>query len=187
MSSSTANCSRSTALLWRRRPIRRFITVLDPHQENVVLHPDPYARVSRSARSQARPSLNLDIPTDSLSDYAYVLVSQDPLHSPLQADPKVLQAATQKAQNSGGAYETPLAYAEIAAYNEQGQPMSLSKAITSRSPRAAPRLAGRAGLPIRAANAFALDLGFDARLWVKMPDSRPDGSGVSGSVTQFSV
>jgi len=166
----------------------RFITVLDPGQENVVLHPIPIPGVAQAAAVGGAPSLNLDIPTGSLSGYAYVLVSQDPLHSPLQADPKILQTATQKAQNSGGAYQSPLAFEEIAAYNQQGQPMSLSKSISfSITSNGSQGLVGGTNVPIHVQTLSLWILDSAHALWVKMPDSRPDGAGVAGSVTQFSV
>ena len=83
----------------------QFITVLDPHQENVVLQPIPMTPGAQAPAASAAPSINLDIPTGSLSDYAYVLVSQDPVHAPLLVNPVTLQQATQKAQASGGAYQ----------------------------------------------------------------------------------
>ena len=119
------------------------------------------------------PSINLDIPTGSLSDYAYVLVSQDPVHSPLQVDPSVLQQATQKAANSGGAYQTPLAIQEIAAYNEQGRPMSLAKSIAfSVSTTGGSACRRTRGVPIRADSLSLWSLDSAHALWVKMPDSR---------------
>jgi flagellar hook capping protein FlgD/Big-like domain-containing protein len=166
----------------------QFITVLDPSQENIVLHPIPIPSVAAAPGLTSAPSLNLDIPSGSLSNFAYVLVSQDPLHSPLQANPQILQAATQKAQGSGGAYETPLAYEEIAAYNEQGQPMSLAKSITfTITSTGGQGLSTTTGAPIRPETLSLWTLDAAHSLWVKLPDSRPDGAGVAGAVTQFSV
>jgi hypothetical protein len=166
----------------------RFITVLDPAQENVVLHPIPIPGLAQASAVGSAPSLNLDIPTGSLSSYAYVLVSQDPIHSPLQANPSVIQTATQKAQNSGGAYQTPLALEEIAAYNQQGQPMSLAKAISfSITSSGSQGFTGGTTVPINPQTLSLWTLDSAHSLWVKMPDSRPDGAGVAGSVTQFSV
>jgi len=162
-----------------------FVTVLDPQQENIVLQPIPIPGVAAAPAASGQSSLNLDIPTESLSDYAYVLVSQDPLHSPLQADPKILEAATQKAENSGGAYETPLALAEIAAYNEHGQAMSLTKPITISI--GGNDSGGMGGTPVRAQTYSLWSLDAADSLWVKMPDSRPNGTGVSGQVSQFNV
>jgi hypothetical protein len=165
-----------------------FITVLDPSQENVVLHPIPVPGLASAPGQASAPSLNLDIPRGSLSDYAYVLVSQDPLHSPLQANPQVIQAATQKAQTSGGAYETPLAYEEIAAYNQQAQPMSLAKAMAfTMTSNGSQNVLPNTGAPVRLQTLSLWTLDSAHSLWVKMPDSRPDGAGVAGAVTQFSV
>jgi hypothetical protein len=166
----------------------QFMTVLNPHEENVVLQPIPVAGVAQAPAAMSGRSINLDIPMDSLSDYAYVLVSQDPVHSPLQVDPAVLQEATQKSQASGGAYETPLALQEIAAYNQQGRSMSLAKSVTfSIGFSGGQGLLTNGGVPIHSEtlSLWALDSAHSLR--VKMPDSRPDGSGVMGAVTQFSV
>src|SRR5207244_4190208 len=76
-------------------PHAQFVTVLDPSQENVVLHPLPVPGAALAAGINT-PAINLDIARDSLADYAYVLVSQDPVHSPLRADPSTIQTATQK-------------------------------------------------------------------------------------------
>ena len=166
----------------------RFITVLDPSQENVVLHPIPVPGAASAPGLTSTPSLNLDIPSGSLSNFAYVLVSQDPVHSPLQVDPQVLQAATAKAQASGGAYQSPLAYEEIAAYNQQGQPMSLAKSITfSIASSGGAGLTSASGVPIRPQTLSLWTLDSAHALWVKMPDTQPNGVGVAGAVTQFSV
>jgi len=166
----------------------QFITVLDPHQENVVLHPVPIQNAAPATGAANASALNLDIPPDTFSDYAYVLVSRDPIHNPLQVNPITLQNATQKAQATGGAYETPLALAEIVAYNEQNQPMSLSKpanlAVTYSG-----SLSTVSGMnvPIRAATLSLWTLDSTHALWVKMPDSQLSGTGLLGSVSQFSV
>ena len=167
-----------------------FITVLDPHQDNVVLQPVPMTGASPTPAAvaiAAAPSINLDIPTGSLSDYAYVLVSQDPVHSPLQVDPAVLQQATAKAAHTGGAYQSPLAIQEIAAYNEQGRPLSLAKSITFSVSTTGGGLASSGGVPVRADSLSLWSLDSAHALWVKMPDSRLNGASVTGAVTQFSV
>ena len=164
-----------------------FITVLDPHQENVVLQPVPMAGGAMVPAMSGTPSINLDIPTGSLSDYAYVLVSQDPVHSPLQVDPAVLQQATAKAANTGGAYQSPLAIQEIAAYNEQGRPLSLAKSIAFSVSTTGGNPMSNGGVPIRADSLSLWSLDSAHALWVKMPDSRLNGTSVTGAVTQFSV
>ena len=166
----------------------QFITVLDPRQENIVLQPIPMTPIAQTRALSAVPSINLDIPTGSLSDYAYVLVSQDPVHAPLLVNPATLQQATQKAQGSGGAYQTPLALQEIAAFNEQGQPLSLSKSITfSVATTGSSNLVTSGGIPIRPDTLSLWSLDSSHALWVKMPDSRANGGSVMGAVTQFSV
>jgi hypothetical protein len=165
----------------------QFITVLDPHQENVVLQPVPLSGGSATPAASAATAIHLDIPSGSLSDYAYVLVSQDPLHAPLQVNPAVLEQATQKAQGSGGSYETPLALQEIAAYNQEGRALSLAKSITFSVETGGSALLTNAGIPVRSGSLSLWSLDTPHALWVKMPDSRPNGASVSGAVTQFSV
>ena len=48
-------------------------------------------------------------------------------------------------------------------------------------------LAAGAGTPIRIQTLSLWSLDSAHALWVKMPDTRPNGSGVAGAVTQFSV
>jgi len=165
-----------------------FMTVLNPHEDNVVLHPIPTAGIPQAPSTTSNLGISLSIPTDALSDYSYVLISQDPVHSPLQADPAILQTATQKAKNTGGDYETPLALQEIAAYNEQGRPVSLSKTITySISYTGAQGLVTGTNLPIRSTTLSLWTLDPVHELWVKMPDSRAGGTTVAGPITRFSV
>jgi hypothetical protein len=166
----------------------QFISTLDPQQENVVLHPIPIQNGVPAAGASNASVLNIDIPADSLSGYSYVLVSQDPIHTPLQVNPTILESATQKGQASGGPYLTPLALAEIVGYNQQNQPVSLSKpANLSITYSGKQRLVGGTSLPIRADTLSLWTLDSVHALWVKMPDSQPNGSAVVGSVPQFSV
>jgi hypothetical protein len=167
----------------------QFLTVLDPHQENVVLQPIPVVfNGSPTPGSSNPPALSLDIPQDAFTDYSYVLVSQDPMHSPLQVNPATLTAATQKAQTSGGPYETPLAYQEVVAFNVQGQPVSLSKgASLSITYSGTSNLLSGTNVPIRADTLSLWTLDSAHALWVKMPDSGMSGSSVVGPVSQFSV
>jgi hypothetical protein len=166
----------------------QFISVLDPHEENVILQPIPIAGIAQTISAGNAASLNLDIPADALSDYSYVLVSQDPFHSPLLVNPNTLQIATQKAQASGGAYQTPLALEEIVAYNEQGGPVSLSKSANlTVSYGANQGMVNGTSLPIRADTLAFWTLDSTHALWVKMPDSQANGSAVIGQLSQFSV
>jgi hypothetical protein len=167
----------------------QFITVLDPHQENVVLQPIPIQNGSTVPSPAVNaPALNLDIPPYTFSNYAYVLVSQDPMHNPLQVNPSSLLNATQKAQTSGGAYQTPLALAEVVAYNEQGQPMSLSQPVNMTiSYSGSLGLVSGTSLPIYTTTLGLWTLDSTHALWVKMPDSQLNGSSVQGAVSQFSV
>jgi hypothetical protein len=164
----------------------QFITVLDPNQENIVLQPIPMTSSAQAPAAASAPSINLDIPVGSLSAYAYVLVSQDPVHAPLLVNPAVLQQATRKAQVSGGAYQTPLALQEIAAFNVQGQPLILAKSITF-SVTTSATLMTSGGVFIRPETLSLWSLDSVHALWVKMPDSQANGASVTGAVTQFSV
>jgi len=164
-----------------------FMTVLDPNEDNVVLRPIPVSAGTPAPAAVGGASIHLDIPTGSFADYSYVLVSRDPLHSPLQADPKTIEAANQKAQASGGAYQTPLALQEVAAYNEQGLPMTLAKSVTFSVSYSGGALFTGSGAPIRPQSLSFWNLDSAHALWVKMPDSRPNGADVIGAVARFSV
>ena len=170
-------------------PHGQFVTVLDPSQENVVLQPLPVGIVG-SGSGALNPyngaTLDLDISQGSLSDYSYVLVSQDPLHAPLAVDPKILQTATAKAQASGGAYQTPLAMQEIAAFNVAGNPMSLSKSM-SYSYSYQGNLMSSSGLPVRSSTLSLWALDTSHALWVKLPDTHSNSGTLLGPVSQFSV
>jgi hypothetical protein len=169
-------------------PHVQFLTLMDPNQENIVLNPLPLSNGVIGAAATSAPTLTLDIPQNALNNYAYVLVSQDPVHSPLQVNPATLTAATQKAQISGGPYQTPLAYQEIVAYNQTGQAVSLSKGATlSITYSGTSGLLSGTNVPIRADTLSLWALDSVHALWVKMPDSRLSGSGVAGGMSQFSV
>ena len=164
-----------------------FITVLDPTQENVVLNPIPIPTSWAQTIAINRPHLNLDIPVGSLTDYAYVLVSEDPVHAPLQIDPTLINSANAKAQGTGGAYESPLALTEVAAYNTQGAPMSLGKAMSYTITSSGSGFVTGSGVSIRPQTLSLWTLDAAHALWVKMPDSQPEASGAVGAVTEFSV
>lgn len=169
-------------------PHAQFITSLDPHQENVVLQPIPIQNGAPPASTSNGSALNINIPPEALSGTAYVLVSQDPLHAPLRVSPTILQTASQKAQASGGDYRTPLALVEIVAYNGQNQPVGLSKPVNlSVTYSGNLGMEGGKDLPIRANTLSLWTLDSADSLWVKMPDSQPNGSTVIGSVPQLSV
>ena len=169
-------------------PHAQFMTALDPQQENVVLYPIPISNGAPTFSSMNGTALRIDIPPAAFSGYSYVLASQDPAHSPLQVNPSTLQTATQKGLTSGGAYQTPLAFQEIVAYNEHGRPVSLSKAANLTVTYSGTQvLTSGTSLPIRADTLSLWSLDTAHALWVKMPDSHTSGSGVLGSVSQFSV
>ena len=170
-------------------PHAQFITVMDPHQENMVLHPMPISNGALAASPAYTTNVHIDIPQDAFTGYSYVVVGQDPTHTPLLVNPNVLQTASQKAQASGGSYQTPLSLTEIVAYNELGHPISLSKAanIWVNYSGISGGLLNGTNLPIRADTLTLWSLDTAHALWVKMPDSRTSGTGVAGPVSQFSV
>ena len=97
------------------------MTLLDHSQENVVLNPVAPAGISAGIGSSSIGAMAIDIPNESLSDFSTVLISLDPISSPLQVDPKIIQEANEKARAAGGLYRVPIAIQEISAYNAQGE------------------------------------------------------------------
>ncbi|MFA5975338.1 MAG: Ig-like domain-containing protein [Elusimicrobiota bacterium] len=163
-----------------------FITVLDPRQDNNVLHPLAGSASAGVATNNSLPAMNVHVPSDALSDYSTLLFSQDPLNKPLQVDPAILQTANEKAQATGGPYRTPLAISEICAYNLQGVPInSLHKPVyfsinTNNMDSTIPPLVRSRTLAL-----WALDT--EHQLWVKIPASQAEGTHVTAPITRFSV
>jgi hypothetical protein len=166
-----------------------FLTLLDPHQDNMVL--DPMGPGAAGTVGSSGGAVSIHIPTESLSDYSAVLLSRDPVNAPLNSTPKIIQEATSKAQASGGVYRTPIAVQEIAAYNTQGslmghlsQPVQLT--LDYGAAFSAPGVSAGLIRP-RTLALWALDQ--THRLWVKIPDSQNNVGfhTVSAPVAQFSV
>ncbi len=162
-----------------------FLTMLDPHQENVVLDPVLPKAGAPGANGEGS-AMSIDIPTESLSDYAMVLLSRDPLNAPLVADPKVIQDANDKARQAGGPYRVPVSIQEIVAYDTKGNVMgNLS------TPARVTLDYGSANPPglIRPQTLALWVLDVEHRLWVKIPASQ-NTSGlntVTAPVSHFSV
>ena len=162
-----------------------FVTLLDHTQENVVLDP---LLPSGAASSLAGPPLgpmSIDIPTESLSDYSAVLLSRDPLVSPLRVDPKIIQDANAKALAAGGPYRTPISIQEIVAYNAAGAPMG---ALSHPAEISLPYGAGFSPA-IRPETLALWALDETHHLWVKIPASQNATAlaSISAPITQFSV
>ncbi len=151
-----------------------FLTMLDHHQENVVFDPDPFPAAASVGIGSIGP-ISIDIPLESLSNYSTVLFCRDPLSSPLQVDPKIIQEANDKARAAGGAYRVPLSIQEITAYDMNGNlmgPLSKPAEISmnygerlSIARNYSRRLCGRRRLSL-----WVLDE--THRLWVKLPASQ---------------
>lgn len=174
----------------------RFLTLLDHHEDNEVLHPIDAGRqafsISERSPTSPRGPLTLHIPAESLSNLATVLVSRDPLTSPLRVDPQIIAEANQKAMASESPYTRPLAVQEINAYDIRGQLMNgLSK--TARLTLTLGDLESRdlvsAIPPIRTRTLSLRVLDETHRLWVKIPASQVDleRKTVTAPFTRFSV
>jgi hypothetical protein len=160
-----------------------FVTRLDPHEENVVLQPVAPKAGSQGVGGSASP-MSIQIPTDSLSDYATVLTSQDPLNAPLKANHQIIQEANAKAIAAGGSYRAPVSIQEVIAYDTKGNLMqslstpaeiSIHYDITN-----SPNL-------IRPQTLALWVLDTTHQLWVKIPESQNTSQMVVAPVTQFSV
>ena len=162
-----------------------FQTMLDPHQENVVVAPI-LAGAAAPSPSKTLGAMTIQFPNQSLSDYAVVLWSRDALNAPLRTDPKIIQETTAKALASGGRYREPVSIQEIIAYDTHGNLMSTLSAPAQLAVDydGAPS----AGL-VRPGTLAIWALDETHLLWVKIPASRnaPAVQSVSAPVTRFSV
>lgn len=169
----------------------QFLTILDPRQENVALHPlAPLAAGNASQGPGSAGVLDVRIPAEALADFSAVLFSRDPLNNPLQVDPAIVREANQKAAAAGGPYRVPIAVQEIVAYNRDGDRVrTMAKpADISMNYEAAQGLA-RASSPARSRTLSLWVLDETHRLWVKLPaGANAEGAKtVSAPVTRFSV
>ncbi len=169
----------------------QFVTLLDPHVENVVLRPVPGSAGASASGSGTAGSLNVHIPSESLADYSMILFSPDPIKSPLRVDPQIVQDANQKATVAGGPYRTPIVLQEITAYNTQGNVMGVlsAPAEISMTYEEQNGLLSASPAPIRAPTLALWVLDETHRLWVKMPESHVETGRktVSASVNRFAV
>jgi hypothetical protein len=164
-----------------------FQTMLDPKEDNRLVQPiNPAAQASARVPSGA---LHLEIPSSSLSDYAAVLSTRDPLTSPLRVDPNSIREANRKARQASP-YRIPMALREISAFNAQGQAIAASGKPMLVTLSASPsETASAAETPYIRSNTLSVwGLDEEHKLWVKIPASRATGEGsVSAPATHFSV
>ncbi len=151
-----------------------FLTILNPREENVVLYPITAPGLIAASGAGTVGPLSISIPTESLAQFSAVLLSRDPVSSPLHADPKIIQEANEKAHAAGGDYRVPLSIQEISAYNAQGDRMGpLSKpaqvTISYGGGLNAPSAAGRV---VRSQTLSIWALDEKHKLWVKIPASQ---------------
>jgi hypothetical protein len=165
-----------------------FLTLLDPAQENVVLHPvQPNAR-ALALMSDAR-EMTIHISPQSLSDYSAVLLNRDPLTTALGTDALTIEEANRKAVSAGGLYRRPLLIHEIAAFNAQGDvlgPLQETAEITFRYGEGF--LSQASGL-VRPETFAIWMLDSKHRLWVRLASSRHNTMTrtVTARVAYFSV
>jgi hypothetical protein len=170
-----------------------FMTALDPRQENIVSSQfnGNVAPVNSANSLAAGVNYSLHLPQGSLSDFATILFSPDPVNSPLHADPAAIQDANRKAQSAGGSYQSPVTVGEIAAFNVHGEPiqrLSLPAQVSISFSQTNGLVAGPAA-PVRAGTLSLWALDASHHLWVKLPDSSVNGANqtVTGDITAFSA
>ncbi len=163
----------------------RFLTMLDPHQENRVLYPvnaDPGAL----GQGGYRPSVHIRIPADALNDYAVVMINTTPQFS----DPSVLEQATARTASQSG-YHVPVFLREVVAYDRTGrrvETLSKMSEVTVAIPAREGWVQGL-GVPVRASTLRFWMLDGSQRRWIALPDSRVDPAQqtVNAPLSRFSV
>lgn len=168
-----------------------YLTVLDPKKDNLLLQNAANVAGALPASTVVSDGgVTMQIPTDTLKDYAAVLSSKDPLTTPLRVDPKIVQAATARAQAQSG-YRVPLVMREVSAYDSKGNVVTkLAKpAQITIGTRDATSAALSVSAWIRPGSLSLWTLDETHGVWLKVPDSQilPDGSGVTAPITSFSV
>jgi hypothetical protein len=166
----------------------QFLTMADPKEQNIVLDAASFGGAG-TLGVQSAPSLRIDIPQGSLSDYSVVLFNTAPDKSSWNVNPQIIQEANQKAQDSGGLYQAPVGLLEIAAYNTKGQRVSAlaqPAQISVNYGDAGTWLSGTPA-PVRTSTLSLWSLDQENRLWVKIPASQSMGAGVVAPITRLSV
>lgn len=166
-------------------PPMRFVSAVDPQQDNVVL--SPITGSLPLALSDARiDPIEMSIPAQALSDFALALISRDPVRSPLSINPEWIQEANQKARQTWGRYGEPIAIREINVLDLRGQRLGrLAKSVSFGvrvGDAAVPSGVRKSALAI-----WALDE--THRLWVKLPESHwdVDQQTLRAPVSRFAV
>ncbi len=169
-----------------------FVTVLDPHQDNVVLHPslDDRGAPADSGAEPTAGSLNIHVPPESLAAFSAVLFTKDPVHTPLRVNPQIILDANEKARLSGSGYQIPLIIHEINAYDANGValgPLAKSADLTFTLDRTSGLLAGASSL-VRTNTLSWWVLDETHHLWAKMPASQHSAKGqITASASRFAV
>lgn len=163
----------------------QFVTVLDPHEDNVVIH---HVATNSSSSGSVLPSPDLDVqvPKDAFSDFVVVRFSNSPLSSPLHVDPNLVSAANAKASASNG-YQVPLAYREAVAFDMAGKPVTTLGKAANLSVNYQPS-GNSTPSKIRSTTLSLFALDETHQLWVKIPQSRAaDGSSYSAGVNRLGL
>ncbi len=171
-----------------------FATLLDPSLDNVVLHPlaeGSSASAGAGGVFSSGGGLQVRIPPGALPEQAMVLFNDDPLHDPIHVDPKSLEEATRKAQQTAGSYRTPVSLQEIQALNATGErlPTLAQSAEVSLAFDVKDGMVKGPSTPVRPETLSLWTLDEKHQLWVKLPASQltPDGRAMRAAVPHFSV
>jgi hypothetical protein len=167
-----------------------FVTMLDPHQENVVLHPLAAQAVLASQSPSGADAMSIRIPAEALPDFSMVLLSRDPVRAPLRSDPKTIEEANRKASAAHGPYRVPVSLQEINVYNPKGEllgPLAKPAELSIHYGETPAASASKTLIRPRTLALWVLDE--KHRLWVKIPASQnaADQRTVTAPVTYFSV
>jgi len=166
-----------------------YLTVLDPKMENLFLQATAGAGSLSANSVVSSGGLTLHLPSNTLTDYAAVLIGKDPENAPLRVDPKIVAEATRKAQ-AASPYRIPFLMRELTGYDSQGhalQHLAKPTQMTLGMKDAMSAAPATSWVSPKSLSLWTLDEAH--HLWVKMPDSTllPDGSGVTTNVTSLSV
>jgi len=166
----------------------RFVTLLDPALDNVVLYPliDSLGAPALGAASVfTAGGISIQIPADALPEQSMVLINET-------VQREALEEANRKARAAAGPYRTPIKLQEINAFNANGERVAtLAKPVDiafSFQTQADGQVQG-AQAPVRAQTLSLWTLDEKHKLWVKIPGSRAvsEGLAISAAVPHFSV
>lgn len=172
----------------------RFVTLLEPALENVVLYPliDSLGAALTAAGSVYNAGgLSVRIPPEALPELSMVLFNNDPLQHAGNTDPEIVKEATRKAAAANGAYRNPIKLQEVNAFNANGERIStLAKpADIAFSFQSENGHVKDSAAPVRPETLSLWTLDQKHKLWVKLPGSRPveNGLAIAAAVPHFSV